>query len=92
MIRKEYIGDTVNPIKIPKEYTVTDLEKYSINKTPTSFQHKVDYEGDTDEKNHCSDYSQTETDDCVRNLEKEHENEYTKKFKENTSMINITNE
>ena len=34
----------------------------------------------------------SETDDCARNLDKEHENEYNKEFKEYTSLINDTNE
>ena len=34
------------------------------------FQHKVDYEGDTDENNHGIDDSKSDNDDFVRNLEK----------------------
>ena len=71
VIRKELIGDTVNPGKIPKDYTVTDVEKYSLHQTPKTFRNKVDYEGDTNENNCCTDYSQTVNDDCVRNLDKE---------------------
>ena len=75
VIRKKYIGDTVNPRKRSKDDTVTDVEKYSLHKTPPSFWHNADYEGDTYENNRCSDDSRTETDDCVRNLDKEHEHE-----------------
>ena len=35
------------------------------------FQHKVDYEGDTDEDNSNTDESQSANDNLVRNLEKE---------------------
>ena len=92
VIRKEPIRDTVNPRKISKEGTVTDVEKYSYYKTLPFFRHKVDYEGDTDEKKRCSDDSRTETDDCVRNLDKEHENEDNEESKEDNSVTNITNE
>ena len=51
------------------------MQKNIDLKTPPYFRHKVDYEGDTDANNRCSNYSPTETDDCVRNLYKEHENE-----------------
>ena len=47
-IRKKYIGNAVNPRKISNEHTVTYVEKYSLQKTPPYFPHKVDYEGDTD--------------------------------------------
>ena len=59
VIRKEPIEDTVNPRKISKEDTVTDLEKDSLHKTPPYFLHKLYYEGDTDENNCCSDDSHT---------------------------------
>ena len=39
-----------------------------------------------------SDDSSSETDYCVRNLYKEHENEDYKEFKEDASVINDTNE
>ena len=52
----------------------------------------VDYESDTNESNCYSEYSRTETDECVRNLDKEHENEDHEEFKEDTSVVNITNE
>ena len=56
------------------------------------FRNKVEYEDDTNEKTHGSDDSPSETDCCVRNLAKEHENEEDKEFKEDTSEINDTNE
>ena len=52
----------------------------------------VDYEGDTDKNSRCSDDSPTETDDCLRNLYKVHENEDDEEFKEDTSVINTPNE
>ena len=45
------------------------------------FWHKVDYKGGTYEKTHGSDYSPSETDDCVRHLDKEHTNEMDEEFK-----------
>ena len=39
------------------------------------FWHKVEYGGDTNGKNHGYDNSPSETGGCVRNLDKEHENE-----------------
>ena len=51
------------------------MEKYSLHKKPLYFRHKVGYEGDTDEDNICTDDSLTETDDFVRNLDKEHKND-----------------
>ena len=54
--------------------------------------HKVDYEGDTNDKNHGSNNSLSETDGCVRNLDKEHGNEEDEQFKEDTSKISDTNE
>ena len=56
------------------------------------FRHKVDYEGDTNEKTHGYDDSPSETDGCMRNLSRENENEEDAKFKEDTSEINDTNE
>ena len=56
------------------------------------FWHKVDYEGDTDENNRCSDDSQAETDNCLRNLDKEQENEDDEESWKYTSVINLTNE
>ena len=55
------------------------------------FRHKVDYEGDTNENTRCSENSPYETDDCVRNLDKEHENEEDEEFKEDNSLINDMN-
>ena len=37
IIRREHIGDTVNHRKIPKEDTVTDVEKCSLYKKPPHF-------------------------------------------------------
>ena len=91
VIRKEPIVVPVNPSKKSKEDTITDVEKYSLKKPPY-FRHKVDYEGDTIENNRCYDDSPTETDDFVRNLNKEHENEDDEEFKEDASVINDTNE
>ena len=51
------------------------MEKCSPKETPPSFWHKVDYEGDANEKTHGYDDSPSETDGCVRNLAKEDENE-----------------
>ena len=50
VIRKEFIVGTVNPRKVSKGDAVTDVEKYSLHKTPPCFQHKVDYEDDTNKK------------------------------------------
>ena len=66
-IKKEPIRDTVNPRQIPQEDTVTDVEKYNINKTPPPFLNKVNYEGDIDENNYFTDNLRTKNDDCVRN-------------------------
>ena len=41
---------------------------------------------------HSSENSSSETDVCVRNLAKEHENEEDEEFEKNTSEINDTNE
>ena len=81
IIKKEPILEPVNPRKMAKEDTITDVEKLSPKKRSPSFRHKVDYEGDTNEKTRGSDYSPSETDYFVRNLEKEHENEYDEEFK-----------
>ena len=75
-----------------KEDNVTYVEEYSLQKTLPYFRHKVDYEGDTNEQNRCSYDSPAETDDCVGNLDKEHDNKYDEEFKEYTFVINITNE
>ena len=52
----------------------------------------VDYEGDTDKNSRCSDDSPTETDYCVRYLDKEHDNEGNAEFKKDNAVINNTNE
>ena len=70
VIRKEPIGDIFNPRKMAKEDNVTYVEEYSLQKTLPYFRHKVDYEGDTNEKNCCSVDYPSETDDCIRNLDK----------------------
>ena len=75
IIRKQHIQEPVNPKKREKEDTITDVEKVFPKEIPPSFWHKVDYKGDTNEKTHGYDDSPCETDDCVRKLEKEHENE-----------------
>ena len=81
IIRKQHIQEPVNPRKRAKENTLTDVEKVSPKETPPSFQHKVNYKGDTNDKTRGSDNSPTETDACVRNLSKEHENEEDEEFK-----------
>ena len=45
------------------------------------FWQKIDYKGDTNDKTHDSDDSTSETDDCMRNLAKQHENEEAEEFK-----------
>ena len=52
------------------------------------FCHKVDYKGDTNDNTHGYEYSPNETNDSVRTLEKEHENEEDEVFKEDASVIN----
>ena len=46
-----------------------------MKKTPPTFKNKEDYIVDTNEKTRDSNGSPSETDGCVRNLGKEHENE-----------------
>ena len=75
IIRKQPIQEPVNPRKRAKENTLTDIEKGSPKEKFPSFWNTVDYEGDTTEKTHYYDDSPSETDACVRNLDKEHENE-----------------
>ena len=72
---KETIQEPFNPRKKAKEITLTDIEKGIPKEKPPLILHKVDYEGDTNEKTHGYDSSTSETDGCVRNLAKEHENE-----------------
>ena len=74
-MEEKHIQEPVNPRKRSNEDTITYVEKYSPKETPPLFWHKVDYKCDTNDKTHVSDDSPRETDDCVRNLEKEHENE-----------------
>ena len=92
VIRKGPIGDTINPKKISKEDTVTNVERDSLHKTLPHFRQKVDYKSDTYENKHFYDNSQTETDDCERNLDKEHKKEEDEEFKVYPSMINIIKE
>ena len=56
------------------------------------FWYEVYYKGGTNEKTHGSDDSPSETDACVRNLEKDNGNEEDEEFREDTSVINDTNE
>ena len=60
--------------------TITDAEKTS-KKTPPYFRLKVDYEGDTNQKTRGSEYSPSETYECVINMDKENENEEDEEFK-----------
>ena len=66
--------------------------KSSPKETPPKFWHNVDYKSATNEKTHVSGDLPSETDFCVINLAKEHENEENEEFKEDTSDINDTNE
>ena len=59
---------------------------------PPPFRNKVDHEGDTNERSHGYEDSPSETDNCIRNLDKEHEYEQDKEFKSGTSEIKDTNE
>ena len=52
---------------------------------PPPFKNKEDYIGDTNEKTRGSDYYPSETYGCVRNLDKEHENEDYEEFSEDNS-------
>ena len=81
IIRKEPIQEPINPSIRSKEDTITDVEKSCPKLTPPSFWHKVDYKGDNNEKTRDSDGSPSENDYCVRNLDKEQENEEDKEFK-----------
>ena len=73
IIRKQPIQEPVNPRKRSKEDTITYAERTIPKETPAQFWNKVYQEGETNEKTHGSGYSPSETDDCVRNLDKEHE-------------------
>ena len=65
VIRKEPIGDTVNPRILSQEDNVTDNEKVYLRKTTQTFRNKVDYEGDTDEKSRFTDDSLTQNPLCI---------------------------
>ena len=56
------------------------------------FKNKVDYRGDTNDKNHGSNDCPSETDGCTRNLAKEHEHEENEEYIKDNSEINDTNE
>ena len=58
------------PENIPRKF-FNAYRKLKLYKMSRPFQHKVDYEGDTDEKNRGVDDSQSDNDDFVRNLDKE---------------------
>ena len=45
-------------------------KKACPKETPPVFWHTVEYKGDTNDKIHVSDDSRSETDYCVRNLDK----------------------
>ena len=62
-------------------------KKRTKNKSPP-FKNKEDYIGDTNEKTSGSDDSPSETDGCVRNLDKEHKNEEDEEYSETTPEIN----
>ena len=81
ILRKKPIKEPVNPRKGAKEITLTDVEKSIPKETSPSFWHKVDYKGDTNYKTRVSGDSPSETDGCVRNLTKEHENEEYEELK-----------
>ena len=75
-----------------KEITLIHVEKSCPKETPPSFCNKVDYESDTTQKTHGSDYSPSKTGGCVIILVKEHENKEDEEFKIYTYEINYTNE
>ena len=49
-------------------------KEVALKKQLQIFRHKVDYKGDTNERTYGSDDSPSETNDCARDLAKEHEN------------------
>ena len=61
------------------------MQKSIPKVTPPTFRHNVDYEGDTNYKDHGSENTRS-------GLSKEHENEEDKEFKDKTSDINDTYE
>ena len=56
------------------------------------FQHKVDYEGTTDENHRNADEQNSDNDDLVRNLDKAQEYKEDDKRKEYYLMVSKTNE
>ena len=76
--RKETIQEPIKPSKRTKEDTITDAEKSIPKETNPLLWHKVEYKGDTNEKTRGSNNLPSETDGCVINLYKEHENEEDK--------------
>ena len=82
---KENIQEPVTTSKSTKEDTIPDVEKSSPKGKPPPFKIKAGYRGDTNKKTHGSDDSPSETDGCVINLAKEHENEEYEEFSEHTS-------
>ena len=72
--RKETIQEPSNPSKRAKEDTTPYVENSIPKERTPLFQHKVDFKDDTNEKTHGSNNYPSETDGCVRNLAKEHEN------------------
>ena len=73
--RKQNIQEPVSTRKKSKENNLPDVEKSSPKETPPSFRHNVDYKGGTNYNTRGSDDSPSETEGCVRNLSKEHDNE-----------------
>ena len=74
IIRKQHIKEPVNPRKRAKENTLTYVKTNSPKETPPTFWHKVDYEGDNNQKTHGYEYSPSETEGLQRHLAKENEN------------------
>ena len=72
--------------------TIPILEKSIPKEATPLFWDKVYSKGNKNEKTQGYDNSQSETDGCVINLSKEHENEEDEAFKEDTYEINDTNE
>ena len=79
---KESIKVTYNPIKRSKEVSIPDVEQNNNKKNSTIKKKKEDYIGDTNENMRGYDASPSETDGCVRNLVKEHENEEDEEYSE----------
>ena len=70
---KESCQEPGNLDKRSKEDNIPDVEKHN-KKTPPPLKNKEDYIGDTNEKTRGSVNFPSETNGCVRNLGKEHEN------------------